>query len=44
MNQMNHLMKNMLKYPHKKVLTEKLSDYFEFLKHKIPAHYDGVFD
>ena len=23
---------------------EKSSDYFEFVKHTIPAHYDGVFD
>ena len=25
-------------------LNEKSSDYFKFLKYKIPAHYDGVFD
>ena len=23
---------------------EKSSDYFEFVKHTIPAHYDGAFD
>ena len=38
MNQMNRST-HIKKYTH-----EKLSDYFEFLKHKIPAHYDGVFD
>ena len=24
--------------------SEKSSDYFEFVKHTIPPHYDGVFD
>ena len=40
-NKCDNLNEKYIEVPHS---NEKSSDYFKFLKHAIPAHYDGVFD